>query len=100
MSDDDDLRQHLAAQPRPRPAAGLAARIVQHATAQPQHQPWYRRVQRALEQWRYGWPVKVASLALCGVLGVMAGQWSQPAGDADIQVAAEVMGTLLGVDEQ
>lgn len=96
---DDDLRHHLAVQPRPRPAAGLAARIVREATAQPQRQPWYRRVQRALDQWRYGWPLKVASLALCGALGLMAGQWSSPAGDQDLQLAAQVMGNLLW-DEQ
>jgi len=96
---DDDLRQHLASQPRPRPPRDLAARIVQAATAQPQRQPWYRDVQRALEQWRYGWPVKVASLTLCALLGVLAGHWTAPAADDDLQIAAHAMGGLLWADE-
>lgn len=100
MSEDDELRALLARQPRPQPPADLAARIVQHATALPQRQSWALRLQKALEQWRYGWPVKVASLALCGVLGVLAGHWTAPTADTDIQIAGEVMGNLLWADEQ
>lgn len=101
MSDDDnDLRQHLAGQPRPRPSADLAARIVHNATAHAQHQPWQRRLQSALEQWRYGWSVKAASLALCAVLGSMAGHWTPAPVDDDVHFAAQVMGTLLWTDEQ
>ncbi|SDA60225.1 hypothetical protein SAMN03159443_01616 [Pseudomonas sp. NFACC15-1] len=93
---DDELRQQLANQPLPRPPHGLAARIVQAATAQPQRQPWYRAVHR----WRYGWPVKVAGLALCAALGVLAGHWATPATDDDMQIAAHVMGGLLWTDER
>lgn len=99
MNDEQDLRRRLAAQPRPTPPADLAARIVARATAQPQRPGWRRRLQRALEQWRYGWQVKLASLALCGVLGLLAGHAGAPAGDADLEVAAQAMDQLLWTEE-
>ncbi|MDU9416258.1 hypothetical protein PSGK_10075 [Pseudomonas solani] len=98
MNDEQDLRRRLAAQPRPTPPADLAARIVAHATAQPQRQPWSRRLQRALEQWRYGWQVKLASVALCGLLGLLVGHVSTPADD-DLDVAAQAMSPLLWTDQ-
>jgi hypothetical protein len=38
-------------------------------------------VQRALDELSYGWALKLASIALCGVLGVLAGQ--APSSDAE-----------------
>jgi hypothetical protein len=94
--DDDQLRQTLSRLPTPEPPHGLAARIVRQAVAQPQRLTGSGRLRRALEDWRYGWPVKLASLALCAILGLLAGQFATPADD--LGFAAQAMDELLGSD--
>ncbi|MDW3711401.1 MULTISPECIES: hypothetical protein [unclassified Pseudomonas] len=99
MNDEQDLHRHLAAQPQPTPPAGLAARIVAHATAQPQRQGWRRQLAKALENWGYGWQVKLASVALCGVLGLLAGHFTGPGPDDDLVLAAQAVDQLLWTEE-
>lgn len=87
----DPLRDLLHAQPRPVPRADLAAQIIRQATALPQQQPWYRHIQRALDELSYGWPIKLASLALCGLLGVYTGQEQSPGIDYDYLLSAQAL---------
>ena len=97
MNDEQDLRRRLAAQPRPtpRPTSPRASSPAPRATAAPAgasacNGPGTRR---------YGWQLKLASLALCGVLGLLAGHAGAPAGDADLEVAAQAMDQLLWTEE-
>ena len=83
---------------RPRPPADLAARIVAHATAQPQRRSWPARLARALEDWRYGWQLKLAGVALCGMAGVFAGHLAA-LGDADLALAAQAFGEVMHTEE-
>lgn len=96
----DPLRDLLHDQPRPLPRADLAAQIIRQATAQPQRQPWYRPIQRALNELSYGWPIKLSSLALCGLLGVYAGQWQSAELDYnDYLLSAQVLEYTLYPEE-
>jgi hypothetical protein len=87
----DPLRDLLHDQPKPVPRANLAAQIIRQASALPQRQPWYRHVQRALDELTYGWHIKLASLALCGLLGVYAGQEQAPGVDYDYLFSAQAL---------
>lgn len=80
---DQTLREQLKRSPSIRPRADLAAQIIRHATALAQHRPWQWHLQRALDELRYGWQLKLASIALCGVLGLLAGQWQDGEVNAD-----------------
>lgn len=72
---DHALRAQLKRSPSASPRPDLAAQIIAHACALPQRHPWQWHLQRALNDLRYGWQLKLASIALCGVLGLLAGQW-------------------------
>ncbi|KIV75610.1 hypothetical protein SZ55_0196 [Pseudomonas sp. FeS53a] len=98
MNQDPDLH-HLADQPAPRPAPDLAARIVAHATAQPQRLPWHLRLRRALAHWQPGWQASLASLVLCGLLGLLGGHLASPPADNDLALAAQAVDQLLWTDE-
>lgn len=56
------------------PPSGLAERIIRHARALPQHQPWPVRLLVAtrlvFSEWSYGLPYKGAALAMVALLGV------------------------------
>lgn len=91
----DPLRHRLKAQPRPQPRPDLAAQIIRQATALPQQQPWYRPIQRALADLRYGWHIKLASLALCGLLGVYTGQAQTPSAEYDYLLSAQALDYIL-----
>lgn len=95
----DPLRELLQEQSRPLPRADLAAQIIRQATALPQRQPWYRYVQRALDELGYGWQVKLASLALVGLLGVYAGQKQVPEVDYDYLLSAQALDYTLNPEE-
>ena len=95
----DPLRDLLKAQPRQMPRADLAAQITRHAIALPQRQPWYRHVQRALDELSYGWQVKLASLALVGMLGVYTGQEQAPDVDYDYIFSAQALDYTLNPEE-
>lgn len=99
MSEDPDLRRRLAGQPAPRPAPDLAARIVAHATAQPQRLRWHARLHRALAQWQPGWQAGLASLVLCGLLGLLGGHLASSPADTDLALAAQAVDQLLWTDE-
>lgn len=91
------LREQLKHSPSIRPRADLAAQIIRHASALPQRHPWQWHLQRALEELSYGWQLKFASIALCGVLGVLAGQWQGDdiAADNDLLLTAQAFDTAL-----
>ncbi|MBP8185426.1 MAG: hypothetical protein KAX95_06035 [Pseudomonas sp.] len=92
---DDALRAQLRRSPNLSPRADLAAQIIRHATRQPQQHPWYWHVQRALDELSYGWPLKLASIALCGVLGVLAGQWPSTDADSELILTAQTFDNAL-----
>jgi len=92
------LRQALRDLPPPPLPEGLAARILAEATRRPQHQPWPRKLHRALQEWHYAWPLKLASLALCLVLGGLAGHWQGTPADVEMDAAATAMNSLFGDD--
>ncbi len=91
----DPLHDLLRGQPRPRPRPGLAAQISRQACALPQRQPWYRHVQRTLGELRYGWPVKLASLAVCGLLGLYGGHSQTPGLDNDYLLSVQALAYTL-----
>ena len=96
---DDSLRENLRQNPRPLPATDLAARIIRQATAQPQRISGWLKLQRALDELSYGWQFKLASLALCGVLGVFAGQWQGYASDDELLLSAQLLDSALYTEE-
>ncbi len=96
---DDPLHSLLQAQPKLRPRADLAAQIIRQATALPQRQPWYRHVQRALDELSYGWQVKLASFALCGLLGLYIGQEQVSAVDYDYLISAQALEYTLNQED-
>ncbi|MFH1159186.1 MAG: hypothetical protein V1721_09970 [Pseudomonadota bacterium] len=59
----------------------LAERIVCSATALPQEQPlrlkWRNFLERALSDWQYGLSCKMASFAVCAMLGLGIGMYQQ-----------------------
>jgi hypothetical protein len=97
---DQDLRAQLKRSPSIRPRPGLAAQIIAHASALPQRHPWQWHLQRALDELRYGWQLKLASIALCGVLGLVAGQWqsSQLDIDNDVLLSAQAFDNALNLE--
>ena len=95
----DPLRDLLKEQPRQVPRADLAAQITRQAIALPQRQPWYRYVQRALDELGYGWQVKLASLALVGLLGVYTGQEQAPDVDYDYLFSAQALDYTLNPED-
>lgn len=92
------LRHTLRSLPPPPMPEGLAERIVANASRRPQHQPWPRKLYRALQEWHYAWPLKLASLALCLVLGGLAGHWQGTPADVEMDAAATAMNSLFGDD--
>jgi hypothetical protein len=96
---DEPLIEQLRASPRPLPRADLAAQIIRQATAQPQRSGWPQRWQRALSELGYGWQFKLASLALCGVLGVFAGQWQDSPDDSELLLSAQMLDSALYTEE-
>lgn len=94
---DEALRAQLKRSPSIRPRADLAAQIIRHASALPQRHAWPWHLRRALDEWCYGWQLKLASIALCGVLGLLAGQWqgSEPDTDNDLLLTAQAFDTAL-----
>jgi hypothetical protein len=97
---EQDLRAQLKRSPSISPRLGLAAHIIAHACALPQRQPWQWHLQRALDELRYGWQLKLASIALCGVLGLVAGQWqsSQLDIDNDVLLSAQAFDNALNLE--
>ena len=95
----DPLRELLQQQPKPLPRADLATQIIRQATALPQRQAWYRHVQRALDELGYGWQVKLASLAMVGLLGVYTGQEQAPNVDYDYLLSAQALDYTLNQEE-
>lgn len=93
------LRHALRDLPVPPPPAGLAARILADATGRPQRQPWPRQLLRALQDWRYAWPLKLASLTLCLLLGGVAGHWQGAPADPEMDAAATALNSLFGDDQ-
>lgn len=91
---DEALRTQLKRSPSIRPPADLAAQIIRHATALPQRHPWQWHLQRALDELSYGWQLKLASIALCGVLGLLAGQWQ----DGDLNTDNDLLLTAQAFD--
>lgn len=96
---EDPLMQQLLASARPCPRPDLAAQIIRQATAQPQMLGWQRRLQRALDELSYGWQYKLATLALCGMLGIFAGQWQDTTGDTELLVSAQLLDSALFTEE-
>ena len=93
------LESLLHGSPRPEPHPGLAERITRQAIAQPQHRGWLQRWQRGLDDLRYGWPYKLASPALCGMLGVFAGQWQDTSDTTELFLSAQMLDSALGTEE-
>jgi len=98
-SAEDPLDKQLLASPRPVPRSALAAQIIRQATAQPQRLGWQQRCQRALDDLSYGWQFKLASLTLCGVLGVFAGQWQDTTADNELLVSAQILDSALYTED-
>ena len=96
---DDRLIEQLRASPRPQPRADLAAQIIRQATDQPQRLDWQKGWQRALAEFSYGWHYKLASLALCGMLGLFAGQWQDTTDDTELLVSAQMLDSALYTEE-
>lgn len=101
MTDPEEtrLRRQLRGLPAPAMPGGLAERILAHATRLPQEQPWSLRLRRALQEWHYAWPLKLASLALCLILGGLAGHWQGTPSDLEMDAAATAMNNLFGDDQ-
>jgi hypothetical protein len=75
LPDNDDMAmRQMLAHYQPSPHDRLAARIVAHATAQPQKQSLLRILSRAFSQWDYGLQYKSAALAAFAVLGLLSAQ--------------------------
>lgn len=96
---DDPLDTLFQSSPRPQPRSDLAAQIILQATAQPQRLGWQGNWQQALAELSYGWHYKLASLALCGVLGVFAGQWQESADDSEWLASAQMLDNALYSEE-
>ena len=96
---EDPLVQQLRTSPRPQPRPELAAQIIRQATALPQIVGWRQRIQRALDELSYGWQFKLASLALCGVLGIFAGQWQDTTDDTELLVSAQLLDSALYTED-
>jgi hypothetical protein len=92
---DEALRAQLQRSPSISPRPDLAAQIIRHASALPQRHPWYWHLQRALDELSYGWQLKLASIALCGVLGVLAGQWPSTDADSALILTAQTFDNAL-----
>ena len=92
---EEPLLKQLLASPRPQPRADLAVQIIHQATLRPQHLGWSQRCQRALDEFSYAWQFKLASLALCAVLGVFAGQWQETTSDSELLVSAQLLDSAL-----
>ncbi len=95
----DNLDEQLRSSPRPLPRDDLAAQIIRRATAQPQRLGWQQNWERALAELTFGWHYKLASLALCGMLGVFAGQWQDTTNDSDLLVSAQMLDSALYTEE-
>lgn len=97
---DDPLVRQLLASPRPLPREDLAAQIVRQATLQTQQTGWQQRWQRTLNEPGYAWHFKLASLTLCGVLGVFAGHWQATAlDDNELLISAQMLDSALYTEE-
>lgn len=96
---DEPLIEQLRASPRPLPRADLAAQIIRQATAQPQRLDWQKGWQRVLAEFSYGWQYKLASLALCGMLGLFAGQWQDSPDDSELLLSAQMLDSALYTEE-
>lgn len=96
---DDPLVRQLLASPRPLPREDLAAQIVRQATLQTQQTGWQQRWQRALNEFTYAWQFKLASLALCGVLGVFAGQWQAATDNSELLISAQMLDSALYTED-
>lgn len=93
---EDPLVQQLLASPRPRQRRDLVEQIVRQATAQQQIVGW----QRALDDFAYAWQLKLASLALCSVLGVFVGQWQATAmDDNELLIGAQLLDSALYTED-
>jgi hypothetical protein len=92
---EDPLVQQLQASPRPQPRPDLAAQIIRQASARSQITGWQQHLQRAVDELGYGWQLKLASLALCGVLGIFAGQWQDTTYDTELLVSAQLLDSAL-----
>ena len=82
MNDEDKkLRELLRAGRFDDVSSGLAEKIIRSATALPQEQPlllkWRCFLERALSDWQYGLSYKMASFALCAMLGLGIGVYQQ-----------------------
>ena len=66
-----DLKDHWPVEPL---SAAATARMIATATATPQLLPWPQTiasaVERALSDWRYAMPYKLAAAAACVILGL------------------------------
>jgi hypothetical protein len=96
---DDPLDKQWQASPRPQPRADLAAQIIRHATLREQHLDWQQRCLRALGEFSYAWQYKLASLALCGVLGVFAGQWQDTTDNTELLISAQMLDSALYTED-
>jgi hypothetical protein len=76
------------------PEAGLADRIVARAVAEPQDLPLIFRLRQALiaglSEWRVGLNYKLASFALCAVVGLGIGLYQ-----ASVPIDVEVSGVAF-----
>lgn len=96
LHEDADIRAFLANWKHEEPSAFLATRIVAHATALPQKQPWPQAIvtsfTQAFSQWNYALAYKTAALAACLVLGLFTAQ--DVTSNSDVAGGASVIGDM------
>lgn len=98
MNDDDQLKKQLKNWHMETPSPDLAERIVARAITRPQHIPLSSRLQRGMiatfSEWQTGLAYKIASLALCAIIGFGIGMNQHE--HLSLDVSALAFGTKQG----